>query len=141
MRFRPTGGLGHGQQNPDREATQARADAVDGPPAPEKVYEHRHANEIDRAENIAAGLPPEGLPKDAAEAPGSGKDNFREPNVATPMQVQEQKTFAPVPIKEQSRGIVETIRNAASSLVKKVQRLIKPVKRIHKEVIITAETL
>jgi hypothetical protein len=40
---------------------------VGGPPAPEKVYEHRHAQEIERAENIAAGLPPEGLPKETAE--------------------------------------------------------------------------
>ena len=66
MRFRPTGGLGHGQQHPDRDAIQARADAVGGPPVPEKVYEHRHAHEIERAENIAAGLPPEGLPRETA---------------------------------------------------------------------------
>ena len=65
MRFRPSGGLGHGQQHPDRDAIQARSEAVGGPPAPEKVYEHRHAHEIERAENIAAGLPPEGLPKEA----------------------------------------------------------------------------
>src|SRR5208283_3010541 len=87
MRFRPTGGLGHGQQHPDREATQARADAVGGPPAPEKVYEHRHAHEIERAENIAAGLPPEGLPRETAETPAPGKGNFREPHLETPAQV------------------------------------------------------
>ena len=141
MRFRPSGGLGHGQQPSDRDAMQARADAVNGPPAPEKVYEHRHAHEIERAENIAAGLPPEGLPKQTPDAPRSAKGAFREPNLATPAQVLEEKPFAPVPIKEQSRGIVETIRNVASTLVKKVQRLIKPVQKIHKEVIINAETL
>ena len=59
----------------------------------------------------------------------------------TPAQVQEEKPFEPVPVKEQPKGIVETIRAAASNLVKKVQRLIKPVKKIHKEVIINAETL
>ncbi len=68
MRFRPSGGLGHGQQHSDREAIQARAEAVGGPPAPEKVYEHRHAHEIERAENIAAGLPPEGLPRETARS-------------------------------------------------------------------------
>ena len=142
MRFRPTGGLGHGQQQPDREATQARAEAVGGPPAPEKLYEQRHATEIDRAENIAAGLPPEGLPKETAEVHVPEKGDFREPNMGTPAHVQEEaKPFAPVPIKEQSRGIVDTIRNAASSLVKRVQRLIKPVQKIHKEVIINAEVL
>ena len=30
MRFRPTGGLGHGQQPTDRDALQARAEAVGG---------------------------------------------------------------------------------------------------------------
>src|SRR5512145_2195458 len=106
MRFRPSGGLGHGQQHPDRDAIQARSEAVGGPPAPEKVYEHRHAHEIERAENIAGGLPPEGSPKEAAEAPTSGKRDFREPNLTTPAEVQEEKPFAPVPVKEQSRGIV-----------------------------------
>ncbi|HLP77604.1 MAG TPA: hypothetical protein VK327_11890, partial [Candidatus Paceibacterota bacterium] len=63
MRFRPSGGLGHTQQQkPDREATEARAEVVGGTGAVEKVYERRHAHEIERAENIAAGLPPEGLP-------------------------------------------------------------------------------
>ena len=58
MRFRPSGGLGHTQQRPDREATQARAEVVGGQSANEKVYDHRHTTEIERAENIAAGLPP-----------------------------------------------------------------------------------
>src|SRR5208283_1844417 len=71
----------------------------------------------------------------------SGKGAFREPNLAAPVPVQEEKPFAPIPIKEQNRGIVETIRAAASTLVKKVQRLIKPVEKIHKEVIINAESL
>jgi hypothetical protein len=34
MRFRPTGGLGHVQQRPDRDAIQARADVV-GDQAPQ----------------------------------------------------------------------------------------------------------
>src|SRR5207253_5841785 len=34
-----------------------------------------------------------------------------------------------------------SIKSAATNLVKKVQRLIKPVKKLHKEVIINAETL
>ena len=36
---------------------------------------------------------------------------------------------------------METIRAAATTVIKKVQRLIKPVKRTHKEVIINAESL
>src|SRR5436189_236020 len=52
MRFRPSGGLGHAQQRPDREATQARAEAVGGPPIDEKVYDNRHRQEIERAETL-----------------------------------------------------------------------------------------
>src|SRR5450755_1171909 len=139
MRFRPSGGLGQ-QQKPDRDATEARAAATTGQQGgPEKVYERRHTNEIERAENVAAGLPPEGLP--AEKTAETVKGGFREPNLATPAQVEEEKPFAPVPVKEQPKGIVETIRSAAASLVKKVQRLIKPEKKTHKEVIINAETL
>ncbi len=141
MRFRPSRGLGQGQQHPDREASQARADAVGAPPAQDKVYEHRHAHEIERAENIAAGLPAEGLAAEAQPATAGLKREFRQPHLETPAQVQEEKPFAPVHVQEQPKGIVDSIRAAATTLVKKVQRLIKPVKKIHKEVIINAETL
>ena len=141
MRFRPSGGLG-GQQPPknDRDASEARAAATTGEQqgGSDKVYERRHANEIERAENIAAGLPPEGLPSEpTAEAIKGG---YREPNLETPAEVKEE-TFAPVEVKEQPKGLVETIRHAAATIVKRVQRLIKPVKKSHKEVIINAETL
>src|SRR5438552_8295353 len=107
MRFRPSGGLGHGQQpnRPDRDATQARAEAVGGTAAPEKVYDHRHSHEIDRAENVAAGLPPEGQPV-PAEASAERKTHFREPNLETPAQVEEEKRFEPVRVSEQNKGIV-----------------------------------
>jgi ribonuclease G len=144
MRFRPSGGLGHGQQQSKQgrdEANQARAEAVGGPPAQDKVYDHRHSYEIERAENIAHGLPPEGAPQQPAEQKGSTKRDFREPNLETPPEVQEEKPFQPVPVSEKPKGIVDAIRTAANTLVKKVQRLIKPVKRVHKEVVINAETL
>lgn len=143
MRFRPSGGLGHGQGQPrsDREAQQARAEAVGKSSGPEKLFEHRHVHEIERAENVAAGLPPEGVPAATHEAKAPTKRDFREPHLDTPAEVQEEKPFQPVQVREQPKGIVETIRAAATTLVKKVQRLIKPVKRIHKEVIINAESL
>ncbi len=141
MRFRPSGGLGHMQPRPDREAIQARADATGDQATQDKVYERRHAQEIDRAENIAAGLPAEGSPPAPAEGPAPGKRDFREPNLQTPAEVQEERAFTPVPVAEQPRGIVESIRAVATTLVQRVQRLIRPVKRIHKEVIINAESL
>jgi len=73
--------------------------------------------------------------------PDSGKGNFREPNLAVPAHAEEEKPYVPVTVKEPPKGIVETIRAAASTLVKKVQNLIKPIKKVHKEVIINAETL
>jgi ribonuclease G len=139
MRFRPSGGLGHGQQQqrPDKDAVQARAEAMTEPLLQEKVYDGRHATEIERAENLAAGLPADGQ----VAQPDAGKKDFREPHTQTPLEVQEEKPFTPVPVPEQPKGLLDTIRQAATNLVKKVQRLIKPVKRAHKEVIINAETL
>jgi ribonuclease G len=139
MRFRPSGGLGHASQKPDREASEARAEVVGGAGAQEKVYERRHAHEIERAENIAAGLPPEGLPPEPAPV-SAKKTEFREPDLQTPAKVEEEK-YEPVTFTQKPKGIVDAIRVAASSLVKKVQKLLKPVKKIHKEVIINAETL
>jgi len=138
MRFRPSGGLGH-VNKPDREASEARAEAVGGVAAQEKVYDRRHAQEIERAENIAAGLPPEGLPP-AANTAGDKKD-FRQPHLDTPAEVAEEKPFEPVPVQEKPKGIVDSIRIAATTLVRKVQKLLKPVKKVHKEIIINAETL
>ena len=141
MRFRPAGGLGQGPQKNDREASQARAEVVGASTGgPERVFERRHLTEIERAENIAAGLPPEGVPTVAATAPHEKRD-FREPNLQTPAHVEEEKPFEPVAITQQPKGLVESIKVAASSLVKKVQRLIRPEKKLCKEVIINAETL
>jgi ribonuclease G len=141
MRFRPSGGIGHANQKPDRDATEARAEAVGGHGIQDKVYERRHATEIERAENVAAGLPPEGAPAAAPEGGETHRRDFREPNLEAPVRVEEEKAFEPVSVPERPKGIVDSIRVAANALVKKVQRFIKPVKKIHKEVIINAETL
>ena len=61
MRFRPKGGLG--QSKTDREAVQARAEVVSEQGGAERLFEKRHASEIERAENLAAGLPPQGAPE------------------------------------------------------------------------------
>jgi len=87
-------------------------------------------------------LPAEGAPKpeqEAAPADATSKKAYREPHLDTPAEVKEE--FKPVEIQEQPKGIVEAIKMAAQKVIKKVQRLIKPVKHIHKEVIINAESL
>jgi ribonuclease G len=141
MRFRPKGGLGPNAQKPDRDATQARADVVAEQGGDERLFEKRHNTEIERAENIAAGLPAEGAEKPQAPATIPDKKDFREPHSEIPAQVREEKEFQPVEIQQQSKGILDSIKNVATTLVKKVQRLIKPEKKTHKEVIINAETL
>ncbi len=137
MRFRPKGGLGTQQQKPDREAVEARADVVSEQGGVERVFEKRHAQEIERAENIAAGLPPQG----AAPAAEPQKTEPVVQPASAPAPETEEKHFDPVAIREQPKGILDSIRTVATNLVKKVQRLIRPVKKIHKEVVINAETL
>ena len=139
MRFKPKGGLGQAQQKPDRDALEARAEVVSEQGGAERVFEKRHATEIERAENIAAGLPPEtasSAPQGDGPIPPNGEDA-----PATIIAEEPEETFEPVKIAEQPKGFIETIRDVASNLVKKVQRLIRPEKKIHKEVVINAEVL
>jgi len=136
MRFRPSG-------QPKRPAAQeARAAATaDSTSGNENLFDKSRQNEIERAQNVAAGLPPEGAPKPAQDATAGehSKKDFREPDLSKPEEVKEE--FKPVEIHEQPKGIVDAIKIAAQKVIKKVQRLIKPVKRLHKEVIINAESL
>ncbi|HXR06437.1 MAG TPA: hypothetical protein VN765_03845, partial [Candidatus Acidoferrum sp.] len=98
MRFRPAGGFGN---KPDRSAQEARAQAV-GDKGPEAPFERaRHQQEIERAENLAAGLPAEGPPETAPpqQEPGGRRREFRQPHLDTPAQVEEEK-FEMVPLAE-----------------------------------------
>jgi ribonuclease G len=146
MHFRPSGsGPKPGKQH-ERDAQQARAEAVGDkvPITGEPVFERsRYQKEIERAENVAAGLPPEGEPKpeDGGEGqPQRRRRDFRQPNLETPAEVMEE-TYQPVEIRDQPKGIIETVKAAATKVIRKVQKLIKPVKKVHKEVIINAEAL
>jgi ribonuclease G len=145
MRFRPSRGMSHQNPKPDRTALEARADAVAEKAPPESVFDSsRHQREIERAENVAAGLPPEGTPEEKKVAPieEPKKREYRQPHLETPAEVREEPAFKPVPVTDPPpQGIVETIRAAANKVIKKVQRLIKPTKKIHKEVIVNAESL
>ncbi|HEX7858738.1 MAG TPA: Rne/Rng family ribonuclease [Verrucomicrobiae bacterium] len=145
MRFRPPGGIS------TPKAAQAREDVGANKTSNEEVFGvSQHDEEIEKAENLAAGLPGE----TQATVPPEGekkrdyKRDFREPNLEAPPihepfeDEDETREFKPVPVADQRpEGIVETIRAAANKVVRKVQRLIKPVHRIHKEVVINAESL
>jgi ribonuclease G len=145
MRFRPSGGLAASNQTrPERPGPEARTDALTEVTPVEEVFDtSRHEKEIERAENVAAGLPPETPGNQGTVVAEEKKHSFREPNLETPSQVQEDEpAFVPVPVQDlPPQGLVETIRMAANRVIKKVQRLIKPIKKIHKEVVINAESL
>lgn len=67
MHFKPTGAGQKPGKHLEREAQQARAEVVNEnvPITGEAVYERsRYQKEIERAENVAAGLPPEGAPQE-----------------------------------------------------------------------------
>jgi ribonuclease G len=143
MRFRPSGGFNQNQK-PDRSALQARADAT-AEPQPDSVFERsRHEQEIQRAENLAAGLPPETPPAPGPEPEDApeGRDKrsaFREPHPDTPAEVQEE--FEPVALETPPSGLGGIIKSAAGKVMRRVQRLIKPSSKTHKELIINAESL
>jgi len=147
MHFRPSGGGPKPGKHHERDAQQARAEAVGDkvPITGEPVFERsRYQKEIERAENVAAGLPPEGAPKTedtgGDQQPRRRRD-FRQPNLETPEEVSEEN-YQPVEVRDQKpKGLIETVKAAATKVIKKVQKLMKPVKKIHKEVIINAEAL
>jgi ribonuclease G len=143
-RFRPKGGLSPNVQHPDRAATEARAQAVGLKQGEDAIFDRaRHEREIERAENRAAGLPEEITPApQAPEAAGQKRRDFREPDLSIPAEVQEESQYEPVPVTEPPpQSIVDTIKVVANKMIRKVQRFIKPVKKVHKEVIINAESL
>jgi ribonuclease G len=143
MRFRPAGGFGNHGQQPDRGAQQARAAVTNGDPSDDAIFDSRHEREIQRSENRAAGVPettpPGGPPPDSSAAPPPSRKDFRQPDLSIPAEVKE---FTPVPVPEpKPQGLMDALKVAAHKVIKKVQRLIKPEKKTHKEVIINAESL
>src|SRR6266511_5257794 len=144
-RFRPTGGMSANVQRPDRAASEARAEALGDKPSEESVFDRaRHEREIQRSENLAAGLPADAPAVAPAPAPGEQKKrDFREPDLAIPAEVKEEETgYEPVHVKEQPpQGFVDAIKVAATNVIKRVQKFIKPTQKLHKEVIINAESL
>src|SRR5580658_9033253 len=141
MRFRPSGGFNQNQK-PDRSATEARAEAT-GEKKPDPVFERsRHDEEIARAENIAAGLPPEGEPQpESAEAPGGREQGprqkrgaYRKPNLETPAEVSEEK-YEPVPVQSKPPTLMDKFKKVIKKLLPKQEQ------KTHKEIIINAESL
>jgi ribonuclease G len=142
-RFRPSGGL-NPNAKPDKAALQARLAATGGPEklsGEEGVFAKNREHEIRRAENLAAVLPAEGEAAPATKP--AGRHDYREPNLETPEEVnaEQEGDFQPVEVKEQPKGLIASIKHAAQKVVTRVKKLIKPEQKVHKEVIINAESL
>jgi len=140
MRFRPASGMGKVSKSEQREATMARAEAISDNTMTDRVYEQHHTAEIDRAENLAAGLPPN-ITDEQLQIQAETPPATEEPVQAVVPEPEPEKPFEPVPVVPPNQGVVDRITTAASSIVKKVRRLIRPIRRVHKEVIINSETL
>lgn len=146
MRFRPSGGSSAPPQRPDKAAIAARADAIsEGKQngADEVFTQARHEEEIERAENIAAGLPADGTETETtSDVRHHGRaQNFRQPKQEV-AEEPEEVPFKPVSIPDaRPRGLVDAIRLVATKVMRKVEQLIKPPPKTHKEVIINAESL
>src|SRR5688572_6243761 len=85
MHFRPSGGM-HGHKRQERAAQEARAHAIGAKAPNEKIYDTaRYNKEIERAENLAAGLPADTPPvteEVGRSGPAEpGKKDFREPHM------------------------------------------------------------
>ena len=141
MRFRPSGGLGQVSKKDERDANQARAEVVGGEQSTEKLFEQRHKHEIERAENIAAGLPPGGAPAPEPHAHDHAHGAEHKPVALNTPPPPKEPPFKPVPVAEPNKGLVDRIVDGVTNLKKKVLNLIRPEKKTHKEVIINAETL
>jgi ribonuclease G len=139
MRFRPTGGLTPNLP-PERASIEARAEAVGGKSAEVSVFDNaRHAREIERSENTAAGLPPE---TPAEQPPARSRREYRQPRQEPPVESRTDSSYEPVPVADAApQSFVDTLRAAASKVIQKVQRLIHPKKKLHKEIIINTESL
>ena len=141
MRFRPAGGLAASNPRQERAAAEARSEVAKAKVVQEPIFDQgRHEEEIRRAENRAAGLapnaPPEqaGAPQSAAPAPVKAHE--------PPAHANGDRTFQPIHVSEPTpKGLVNTLRAAANKVIDKVQRFIRPGKRIQKEIIINAESL
>jgi len=143
MRFKPTHGLSN--PKPSRGAASARAGALTDKPAEEALFDRRrHEAEIQRAENLAAGLPPDAQDV-GEEAPDSGRDQrFRTPGTALTEDAESSGDAgpeAPGTVKRRPGTFLDKARAAVKEVVQKVRKLIQPEPKKNIEVVINSEPL
>ena len=171
MRFKPASGIGPKNKKAVKAAAVARAEVLGNPTADEEpVYDNRkHAREIQRAENLASGLPPditdEAL-KEKEEAKKSEEENTSEDGKSGQDRKnsgrskgkqtgqegrksggkgrgqKKDEPYKPVEFTEPApKGIVGTLKAAADKVISRVKRVFIPLQKQHKELIINVEPL
>jgi ribonuclease G len=143
QRFRPSGGSG--QPKHTKEATEARAAALGEKSGEEHVFQtERYEKEIQRAENAAAGLPPDASPAAEPAAPGPDRE-FRELRTdVEPATVAEEAGGGSPTIELEpppQPGILGAIKHVTQKIIQQVTRLIRPKQKSNKDVLINAESL
>jgi ribonuclease G len=146
QRFRPSGGLG--QPKHTKEASEARAAAIGEKTGEEHVFQaERHEREIIRAENVAAGLPPEGAPATDDAAAHDKKHEFRELRTDVEQATEAEEAGgggggAHVEVETPPQpGLIGAIKHVTQKIIQKVTRLIRPKQKSNKDVLINAESL
>lgn len=122
----------------ERSNTDARVSASSSGDTDRIYDENRYAKEIERSENLAAGLPPEGEPKPAPVK----SDEPRGQSAAKPSETEPKEVYTPIPVADpKPDGLISAIKAAANKVFNVVTRLIRTKERSHKEIIINAESL
>jgi len=144
MRFKPARGLAAPKPGA---AANARAEVLGEKPVDETLFDRRrHEAEIRRAENLAAGLPPDAADELEPVTDGRRSQNFRAPDPAHPDNGDDRDEADEPPTRKTSpeaapKGLIEKARAAVKQVVKKVKQLIQPEPKKTVEVIINAEPL
>ena len=139
MRFRPA----NTPRGNNRDAQKARESLTHEEPESEAIFDQsRVQKEIDRAENVAAGLPADAPPETTEDAPSKGGRRRHRDQEAPPPPVANRDDYEPVDLPEKpAKGLVGNLRAAAKKVMRKVDRIIRPRRNSNKEVIINAESL
>ncbi|HIL68676.1 MAG TPA: Rne/Rng family ribonuclease [Verrucomicrobia bacterium] len=130
-------------------AQETRLQARTGMIPEEPVFQKppRQSQEIENAENKAAGIPPETRRKQPGRSGRRNRnqskksDKSKESEVKTP-EVTEEEAFVPVElVEEKPKTLKGKLRSATQKVIQKVNRILKPRPENHKEVIINVESL
>lgn len=138
-------GRGHLYSQQNEKKIEEIGDKVD----PNEVFDKkRFLNEIEKAETIAA----QKLGKDSAEAgtadeitpdiSDAAEDRAIEKQPESAKPAEKEEPYKMIEIEEPvPEGIINKIKYAANKIISKIENIVRPTGKVHKEIIINAESL